>query len=105
MILARITGVVVAPQKDAEFEGHRLLIAHPIDLEGRLTGSSFLALDRVDAGDGDHVLVNREGSGARLMFGRDRIPVQAVVVAVVDGWDAPKRGAGKLQEPPHASHA
>jgi len=104
VILAKVTGAVVAPQKDPELERNRLLVVHPIALDGSLTGSSFLALDRVDAGEGDHVLVNREGSGARLMFGTDRIPVQAVIVAVVDNWE-PRPAPEPPREPPHASHA
>ena len=102
MILARVTGTVVAPQKDAELNGQRLLIVSAISLDGGLTGTPFIAVDRVDAGEGDHVLVNREGSGARLMLG-NRIPVQAVIVAVVDGWE-PKPAPAPLREPPHASH-
>jgi microcompartment protein CcmK/EutM len=80
-----VTGTVVAPRKDAELEGHRLLVVRPVDLEGKPSGTALVAVDRVDAGEGDVVLVNKEGSGARLMLG-NRIPVQAVVVAVVDDW-------------------
>ena len=84
MILSKVTGVVWATKKHPALEGHRLLIVQPLGLDGAPTGSSLLALDRVDAGEGDRVLVNKEGSGARLMFGTDAIPVQAVVVAIVD---------------------
>ncbi len=94
MILGRVTGTVVATKKHPRLEGNRLLIVQPVDLEnwqgqlaGRLTGSAFLALDVVDAGEGDLVLVNREGGGARIVFGDAQIPVQAVIVAVVDGVD------------------
>lgn len=87
MILAKVTGVVWATQKDPTLEGHKILIVQPLDLENKLAGSSLLALDRVDAGEGDRVLVNKEGSGARLMYGSNQIPVQAVVVAVVDRVD------------------
>ncbi len=84
MILAKVTGVLWATRKEPQLEGHKLLILHPLDLEGKLTGSAMIALDRVDAGDGDRVLVNKEGSGARLMYGTNQIPVQAVVVGIVD---------------------
>lgn len=88
MILAKVTGVVWATRKDPTLEGHKLLIVHPIDTDGALTGAALLALDRVDAGEGDRVLVNKEGSGARLMYGTNQIPVQAVVVGIVDRVDA-----------------
>jgi len=84
VILARVTGVVWATRKDPNLEGHKLLIVHPVDLDRKPSGSALLALDRVDAGEGDFVLVNKEGSGARLLYGSNQIPVQAVVVAVVD---------------------
>lgn len=87
MILAKVAGVVWATQKNPALEGHKLLIVQPLDLAGGPSGSSLLALDRVDAGEGDRVLVNKEGSGARLIYGSDQIPVQAVVVAVVDRVD------------------
>lgn len=87
MILGRVTGTVVATKKHPRLEGNRLLIVQPVDLEKRLTGSAFLALDVVDAGEGDLVLVNREGGGARIVFGDQKIPIQAVVVGVVDGVD------------------
>lgn len=75
---------MVAPQKDAELEGHRILVVHPVDPDGTMRSSSLLALDKVDAGEGDLVLVNREGGGARIALQNERIPVQAVIVAVVD---------------------
>ncbi len=87
MILSRVTGVVWATRKDEQLEGQKLLITQPVDLKGKLVGSSLLALDRVDAGEGDQVLVNKEGSGARLLYGTHEIPVQAVVVAIVDRID------------------
>ena len=92
MILSRVTGVVWASQQNEQLEGKKLLITQPLDLEGNLTGSSLLALDRVDAGEGDQVLVNKEGSGARLMYGSTEIPVQAVVVAIVDRIDVAGSG-------------
>lgn len=83
MILARVTGNVVATRKDEGLAGHRLLVVRPVDPRDGWAGTAFLAVDRVDAGEGDRVLVMKEGGGARMMLG-DRIPVQAVVVAVVD---------------------
>lgn len=91
MILCKVTGEVVAPQKDRHLERNRLLIVHPIDLSRNLTGVSFLALDVVDAGVGDIVLVNKEGGGARIIFNDNEIPLQAVVVAVVDNIEVMER--------------
>lgn len=91
MILAKVTGVLWATRKDPTLEGHKLLIVQPLDLEGNLTGSALVALDRTEAGEGERVLVNKEGSGARLMYGSNQIPVQAVVVGIVDRVDVAER--------------
>ncbi len=85
MILCRITGVVWSTRKNEQLEGNRLLICQPVELDGKTPlGSSFLALDRVDAGEGELVLVNAEGGGARITLGNDQIPLRYLIVAVVD---------------------
>ncbi len=86
MILGKVLGSVVSTIKDDNFRGHKLMIVQPIDLKGRKAGLSFIALDREDAGKGDTVIVNKEGGGAKIMFDT-LMPVQAVIVGVVDGMD------------------
>ncbi len=88
MIITRVVGDVVSTQKNPNFAGHKLLIVQPVELDGKTpTGNSLIAIDKVDAGDGDLVLVNKEGSSARLLLENEEIPVQAVIVAVIDGID------------------
>jgi ethanolamine utilization protein EutN len=84
VILSRVTGAVHATVKDAPLEGARILLTQPVDLSGSPAGRPLLALDRVDAGVGDLVLVNKEGGSARILFEDEETPVQAVIVAVVD---------------------
>ena len=84
MIIARVTGTVFATRKNSRFDGKKILVVREELPTGGERGGAFLALDRVDAGVGDRVLVNREGSSARLLFGDETIPVQAVIVGVVD---------------------
>ncbi|MCX6640853.1 MAG: EutN/CcmL family microcompartment protein [bacterium] len=84
MILCRVIGDVYATVKNPNFEGTKILIVQPLDANLKTKGSSLLALDSVDAGPEDIVLVNKEGGGARIIFQNDEIPVQAVIVAVVD---------------------
>lgn len=84
MILSRVTGSVHATRKDAPLEGERILVTQPVGLDGATLGRPLLALDRVDAGVGDLVLVNKEGGSARILYGSEETPVQAVIVAVVD---------------------
>lgn len=84
MILCRVLGTVVATQKNKHLEHNRLLVVQPVDLDDKAIGSSMVALDVVDAGEGDLVLVMKEGGGARIIFNDPDIPLQTVVVAVVD---------------------
>ncbi len=87
MILARVAGTVVASQKNKHLEGSKILVVQPLDLKEHDKGESFLALDRVCAGEGDIVLVHKEGGGTRIMYQNEEIPVQAVIIAVVDNID------------------
>ena len=79
MKLARVTGTVVSTINHPFFDGQRLLVC---DLED--AGGYLIAVDVVDAGIGDQVLVLDEGNGARQIFGIDSGPIRSVVVGIVD---------------------
>jgi microcompartment protein CcmK/EutM len=89
MILSKVIGTLVATQKNQALREHKLLIVQPIDLHGSFIGRDLIAVDHVDAGVGDTVLVMQEGTGARQILKREDIPVHSVIVAVVDGMDIP----------------
>jgi ethanolamine utilization protein EutN len=84
MILARVIGEVVATQKHASHEGRKLLLVQPVTPEGQERGDAVLALDAVDAGIGDQVLVVQEGYAAMSAAGRQNAPIDATIVAVID---------------------
>ena len=85
MILCKVTGTIVSTQKNETLNEYKLLIVQPIDLDGMALGRDMLAIDRVDAGVGDTVLVIQEGSGAQQILQRKDVPVHTIIVAVVDG--------------------
>ncbi|MEK7487032.1 MAG: EutN/CcmL family microcompartment protein [Planctomycetota bacterium] len=87
MILARVAGTVVASQKNKHLEGNKILVVQPLDLKQQDKGDSFLAIDRVCAGEGDIVLVHKEGGAVRILYKNEEIPLQSVIVAVVDNLD------------------
>ena len=87
MILARVTGSLTSADKDPELADYKLLVVQPLDLDDGPEGDELIAVDRVDAGVGDRVLVVKEGNAARQITGRDRVPLQAVIVGVVDHVD------------------
>ena len=83
MILAKIVGTVVATRKDERLVSNKLLIARPMDPEGKSEGNFLVAVDTVDAGVGETVLIV-SGSSARMATGMKDCPVDAVVVGIVD---------------------
>jgi ethanolamine utilization protein EutN len=87
VILARVTGTLTSSDKDAELAGYKLLVVQPLSLDDEPDGDELIAVDKVDAGVGDKVLVVKEGNAARQLTGRVRVPLQAVVVGVVDHVD------------------
>jgi len=89
MILARVVGNVVATQKDHRYEGGRIMIVQPINPDGSDAGTEMLALDSVDAGTGDIVIVVREGwSASTASTGVAGAAIDSAIVGVVDRIDA-----------------
>jgi len=84
MVLCKVTGTLVSTQKNPNLKEYKLLIVQPIDLDGKAIGRDVIAIDEVDAGVGDRVLMIQEGAGAQQILKRKDLPVHSVVVAVVD---------------------
>lgn len=87
MIIGRIVGDVVATQKSASHEGRKILVVQPLNLDGTDRGDVVLALDAVDAGVGDKVLVVQEGFSAMTAVGRPNSPIDMAVIGVIDAVD------------------
>jgi microcompartment protein CcmK/EutM len=83
MILAKVVGTVVATRKDERLVSNKLLIAKPIDPSGSEVGGYLIAVDTVDAGAGETVLIV-SGSSARMAAGLKDCPVDAAIVGIVD---------------------
>lgn len=86
MILARIVGTVVATRKDERLVGAKLLLAQPIEPDGAPRGGPLVAVDTVDAGAGETVLVV-SGSSARMAGELKETPVDAAIVGIVDDME------------------
>jgi ethanolamine utilization protein EutN len=87
VLIARVVGNVVATQKNAKLEGAKLMLVQPLDLAGAPRGGTVLAIDSVDAGVGDRVLVVQDGKAAQQALGRGTAAVDAAIVGVVDALD------------------
>ena len=83
MLLAKIVGTVVATRKDPRLVGHKLLMARSVDPRGKADGNYLVAIDTVDAGVGETVLIV-SGSSARMASGLKDSPVDAAIVGIVD---------------------
>ena len=83
MLLAKIVGTVVATRKDPRLVSSKLLVARAVDPKGKTDGAYLVAIDTVDAGVGETVLIV-SGSSARMAAGLKDCPVDAAVIGIVD---------------------
>ena len=83
MLLAKIVGTVVATRKDPRLVSSTLLVVRPMDPRGKAEGNYLVAIDTVDAGVGETVLVV-SGSSARMAAGLKECPVDAAIIGIVD---------------------
>lgn len=84
MLIGRVIGDVVATQKAASHEGRKILVVQPLNLDGSDRGDPVLALDAVDAGVGERILLAAEGYSAMTAVGRPNSPIDMAVIGIVD---------------------
>ena len=87
MLIARVIGELTATQKHASHEGRKLLLVQPLNLDGSNRGDAVVALDAVDAGVGDRVLLSTDGYAASSSVGRPQSPIDMAVIGFIDGID------------------
>ena len=84
MQIARVVGTVVSTQKHRKFEGAKLLLVQPLNLDDSPRGSALLAVDGVGAGVDEKVLIVLEGRAAGEALGKKGAPVDAAIVGIID---------------------
>ena len=84
MKIGRVSGTVVSTINAETFENRRLLICDLLGADGRESGAYTIAVDAVDAGAGETVLVLDEGNSARQVLAEPDGCVRAVVVGIID---------------------
>jgi ethanolamine utilization protein EutN len=88
MLLAKVLGNIVATQKNHRYENARVMLCETISPEGEATGHTVLALDSVDSGVGDTVLIVQEGwSASTSATGKAGAAIDTAIVGVVDHID------------------
>ena len=89
MFVAKVTGSVVSTQKVDVMVGQKLMVVEPYRIEAESretlipTGRTFIAVDTIGAGEEDYVLIT-QGSSARLTDETSNLPIDAVIVGIVD---------------------
>lgn len=81
----RVVGPMWATVKHPAYAGRSLFVVQPLDAQGANAGASFVAVDTVQAGTGDTVIVLTEGNGVRqILKSGDQTPIRSVIVGIVD---------------------
>ena len=103
MFVAKVTGSVVASQKVDTMVGHKLLVVEPYRLDPAnraelvSTGRTFVAVDTIGAGEGDFVLIT-QGSSARLTPETKQLPIDTVIIGIIDAIRVDKNAVFLRQE-------
>jgi microcompartment protein CcmK/EutM len=84
MLIARVVGELVSTQKHPSHEGRKLLLVQPLNLDGSDRGDAIVAMDSVDAGIGDRVLIATEGFSAMTAVDRPQSPIDTAVIGFID---------------------
>ena len=84
MTLGIVRGSIHSTIQHASYRNRKLLVVDHIDAEGKPTGKYVIAVDTVDAGVGDRVLIDDEGGGAREVLEMELAPIRTVIVGIVD---------------------
>ena len=87
MLICSVVGNVVATQKHRKFEGAKLLLVQPLNLDDSARGSTLLAIDGVGAGVDEKVLIVLEGRAAGEALGKKAAPVDAAIIGIIDHVD------------------
>jgi microcompartment protein CcmK/EutM len=82
--IGRVVGTVVSTINSPVFDNRKLLLCDLLGSDGRASGGYTIAVDAVDAGAGEVVLILDEGNGARQIVQQDPAPIRAMVVGIVD---------------------
>jgi ethanolamine utilization protein EutN len=84
MLIGKVVGDLVATRKHPSHEGLKLLLVQPLNLDGTGRGAPIVAVDSVDAGIGDRVLIATEGFSAMTAVDRPQSPTEMAIIGVID---------------------
>jgi ethanolamine utilization protein EutN len=85
--IGKVVGDVVSSVKHPTLVAHKLLIVQPLRPGGEPEGEPIMAVDMVDAGAGDVVLIVDQGTAARTVLGMEYPTVRTLILGIVDRID------------------
>jgi microcompartment protein CcmK/EutM len=94
MYIGKVIGDVVSSVKYETLHAHKILIVQPLNPDGTETGQPILALDMVDSGKGDVVLIVDQGTAARQVLSQEYPTVRTLILGVVDRIDLREGASG-----------
>jgi ethanolamine utilization protein EutN len=83
MLFGKVVGKVWSTRKESRITGLKLLIVQPLDQSQKPYGNILIAGDQIGAGIGELVVVV-QGSSARTAIPEQELPVDAVVIGIID---------------------
>ncbi|MCX7604725.1 MAG: EutN/CcmL family microcompartment protein [Bryobacteraceae bacterium] len=105
MLIARVVGDLTATQKHPSHEGRKILLVQPLNLDGSDRGAPLVALDSVNAGIHDRVLVTTDGYAAFTAVGHKLAPIDAAVIGIIDHVELAGPASGEAAAPAAAPAA
>ena len=87
MKIASVIGNLVATAHHPDYDGHKVMVVRPETPDRQPMGKTFVAVDLVQAGPGDRVLVLTEGNGMRQLLGPNTGPIRSAIVGIIDRID------------------
>jgi ethanolamine utilization protein EutN len=84
MLIGKVIGEAVATRKHPAHEGLKLLLVQPLELDGSDRGSAVIAVDSVQAGVGDRILLATDGFSAMTAVDRPQSPTEMVIIGIID---------------------
>jgi len=87
MRFAKVIGKVISTEKHEHFEARKLLYVQPLGMDGKKWGRPTIAIDYVDSGEGDIVIMGAAPGLSKAVFGIDNSPMRELIMGVIDRTD------------------
>ena len=84
MIIGKVTGTIYSTINHEFYDNKKLMIVDKLDGYGNPTGKYLVAIDTVEAGIGETVLIVDEGNSARQIIKDDMAPLRSIIVGIID---------------------